>query len=204
MTLFILVRHGQTEWNRVDRFRGRADISLDATGLSQAAAAGRRIATQWHPQAIYASPLRRAMQTGQIIGEHTGLPVRPHLGLLDIDFGLWQGLTPDEARISWPDLLDKWQTVPGTVQLPEGERLSEVRARGMAAVAELAAAHPDDTVALVGHTVINRAILLGVLGLDDNAFWRLGQSTCAINVFVAGAQGFTLLSLNDTCHLIPD
>jgi broad specificity phosphatase PhoE len=202
MTLFILVRHGQTEWNRVDRFRGRADIDLDATGLSQAVAAGRRIAAQWHPQAIYASPLRRAMQTGQVIGEHTGLPVRPHPGLLDIDFGLWQGLTPDEARASWPDLLDKWETVPGTVQVPEGERLSEVRARGMATLAELAAAHQDDTVVMVGHTVINRAILLGVLGLDDNAFWRLGQNTCAINVFMTGAQGFTLLSMNDTCHLI--
>ena len=64
MTLFILVRHGQTDWNKADRFRGRADLALNEEGLHQAAAAGRRIAGQWQPAAVYSSPLRRAIETG--------------------------------------------------------------------------------------------------------------------------------------------
>jgi broad specificity phosphatase PhoE len=201
MTLFVLLRHGQTEWNRQERFRGRADLALDETGTEQAKAAGRRIAAQYHPDAIYVSPLKRAMQTAAIVGEFAGLPVRPHQGLLDIDFGLWQGMSIAEAHDRWPDLVDAWQSRPGGVQIPGGERLADVRQRGLAAVSELAQSYPDQTVVIVGHLVINRAILLGVLGLDDDAFWRLGQDTCAISAFKPITVGYALLSLNDTCHL---
>jgi probable phosphoglycerate mutase len=201
MTRFILVRHGQTEWNRVERFRGRADVPLNVVGLEQAAATGRRIAAEWRPTAVYCSPLGRARQTAEAIAVHFGLPVQPHLGLYDIHFGQWQGLTPDEARARWPGLVDAWYTAPQTVQIPGGESLAELRTRAMAAVNELAGRHTGQTVVLVGHTVINRVILLGVLGLGNDRFWRLAQDTCAINVFEATDGDFTMLSLNDTCHL---
>jgi probable phosphoglycerate mutase len=73
----------------------------------------------------------------------------------------------------------------------------------MAAVHEIAAWHPNETVVLVGHQVMNRVILLGVLGLGLDRLWRIGQDTAAINVFDLDAERgeFTLLSLNDTCHL---
>ena len=73
--------------------------------------------------------------------------------------------------------------------------------RAMAAVAELAARHVVQTIVLVSHTVVNRVILLGVMGLGNERFWRLRQDTCAINVFEAEAGDYTLVSLNDTCHL---
>ena len=66
---------------------------------------------------------------------------------------------------------------------------------------ELAARHAGETIVLVGHTVINRLILLGVLGLGNERFWRLKQDTCAINVFETDKDDFILVSLNDTCHL---
>jgi broad specificity phosphatase PhoE len=68
-------------------------------------------------------------------------------------------------------------------------------------VTELTARHPGETIVLVGHLVLNRVILLGVTGLGLDRFWRLGQDTCAINVFDAEGGDFTLLTLNDTCHL---
>ena len=74
-TLLILVRHGRTAWNREERFRGRADVPLDAVGLAQAEATGKRVATQWQPQALYASPLSRAIQTAEAIGRASGVPV---------------------------------------------------------------------------------------------------------------------------------
>lgn len=202
MTRFLLVRHGQTEWNRHEHFRGRMDIPLNETGRAQAAATARRIAETWQPVAVYTSPLNRAYETGAFIGRALGLVPVVHPGLNDIDYGRWHGLTPAEARRQWPEAMTAWLQAPHQAQPPEGETLAAVQARAMAAVHEVAARHPHDTVVLVGHTVVNRVILLGVLGLGLERFWRLGQDTCALNVFTLEDGEFTLLTLNDTCHLV--
>ena len=207
MAHIILVRHGETEWNRVERFRGRADVPLNATGLAQAEATGRRIAADaslpggWQPAAVYSSPLARAAKTAEAIAGHVGAPVQIHPGLADIDYGQWQGLTPGEAKERWPEMVDAWYNAPHTARIPGGETLDDLRARAMAAVNELAARHAGQSIVLVGHTVVNRVILLGVLGLRNNRFWRLRQDTCAVNVFEAEGGDFTLVVLNDTCHL---
>jgi probable phosphoglycerate mutase len=197
----ILVRHGQTEWNRVERFRGRAEVPLNETGLVQAQVTGRRVALEWHPVAVYSSPLSRAVKTAEAIAQHLGLPVYNHPGLIDIDYGQWQGLTPDEAKEQWPGIYHAWYHAPHTALIPGGETLDEVQRRALAAVKEVEARHGDQTVALVGHTVINRLILLGVLGLGNDRFWRLRQDTCALNLFEAESGDYTLVSFNDTCHL---
>ncbi len=201
MTRFILVRHGQTEWNRVERFRGRADVPLNDVGLAQAAAAGRRVAAEWQPRAVYTSPLSRAVATAEAIAAHFDLPVIPLDGLADIDYGDWQGLTPEEARVRWPDLVHAWYAAPATVQIPGGESLADLRERAMVALRALASAHADETIVLVSHTVVNRVILLAILGLSNDRFWRLRQDNCAINVFEAEGGDFTLAAMNDTCHL---
>jgi len=207
MTRIILVRHGQTEWNRVERFRGRADVPLNETGLAQAKATGQRVASdaslseEWQLVAIYSSPLSRAVKTAEAIAQHFNLPVQVHPGIADIDYGQWQGLTPDEVKARWPEIHHAWYNAPHTARIPGGETLQDLRARGMAAVNELAARHAGQTFVMVGHTVINRIILLGVLGLGNDHFWRLKQDTCAINVFEVDGGEFTLASLNDTCHL---
>ena len=200
-TRILLVRHGQTEWNREERFRGRADVPLDATGLAQASATGRRIAAEWQPRAVYASPLSRAMQTAEAIAQPFGLAVQPWPDLIDIDYGEWQGLSPDQVKARWPEVLDDWYHALPRSHIPGGETLADLNARGMAAIRQLAAQHANQTIVLVGHTVINRVILLGVLGLGLERFWHLCQDTGAINVFETDGDDFTVVSLNDTCHL---
>jgi broad specificity phosphatase PhoE len=201
MARIILVRHGETEWNRVERFRGRADVPLNATGLAQAEATGRRVAAEWQPVAIYSSPLSRAVKTAEAIARHFDLAVQVHPGLIDIDYGQWQGLTPDEARQRWPEMLAAWYNAPHTARIPGGETLDDLRTRALATIMELTARHAGESIVVVGHTVVNRIILLGVLGLGNERFWRLRQDTCAVNVFEAEGDDFTLVSLNDTCHL---
>ena len=189
MTRFILVRHGQTEWNRNERFRGRADIPLNETGSAQAEATGKRVAAEWQPTAIYTSPLSRSVKTAEAIARHYGLAVQVHPGLADIDYGEWQGLSPEEVTQRWPDEIDDWYNRPEKAQIPGGETLEALRKRAMQTVTELAKQHGDETVVLVGHTVINRIILLGVLGLGNESFWRIKQDTCAINVFECEGWG---------------
>jgi broad specificity phosphatase PhoE len=201
MTRFILVRHGETEWNRVERFRGRADVLLNETGLAQAEATGLRIHGEWQPNTVYSSPLSRAVRTAEAIAKQFDLPVQIHPGLADIDYGEWQGLTPDEVRDRWPAALHAWYHQPDQAIIPGGETLAQLRSRGMSAVNELSTRHAEQTIVLVGHTVINRIILLGVLGLGNERFWHIKQDICAINVFEAEKGDFVLVSLNDTCHL---
>ena len=201
MTQIVLVRHGQTEWNRVERFRGRFDVPLNETGLAQAAATARRIAAEWRPVAVYSSPLSRAARTAAAVARHFGLPVQAEPGLIDIDYGNWQGLTPDEARTRWPEIVEAWYHAPQRAHIPGGETLEQVRARGVATVRILAARHTDQTIVLVSHTVINRAILLGIMELNSDRFWHIRQDTCAINIFETDGDDFVLVSLNDTHHL---
>jgi broad specificity phosphatase PhoE len=163
--------------------------------------AGYRIAAEWKPVAIYSSPLSRAVKTAEAIAKQFDLPVKVHSGLVDIDYGEWQGLTPEEARQRWPEIIDAWYETPHLARIPDGETLDDLRARAMRTVDEIGASHQGHTVVLVGHTVMNRIILLGVLGLGNERFWRLRQDTGAINVFEAEGSVFTLVSLNDTCHL---
>ena len=202
MTRIVLVRHGQTAWNREVRFRGQADVELDEFGLQQAQATGRYLVTRWPVVAVYASPLRRATQTAEAIARAHGLTAHPLEGLLDINFGEWQGLSPDEVAQRYPALYRAWWEAPHTVHFPGGERLDDVRNRIVAALSDVVARHPEQAVALVSHTVANRVLLCAVLGWGNDRFWRLRQETCAVNVFDAEDDGtFTIVLLNDTCHL---
>ena len=201
MTRIILVRHGETEWNREEHFRGHADVPLNEAGLNQAKRTGERVAAQWRPVAIYSSPLSRAVKTAEAVAWHFSLMVQVHPGLIDIDYGQWQGLTPGEAKERWPEAINAWYNAPHKALIPGGETLDELRRRAEETVKDLATRHEGDTIALVGHTVINRVIMLSVLGLRNDHFWRLRQDTCAINVFEVDEGVFTIVSLNDTCHL---
>ena len=204
MTRIILVRHGQTAWNRQELIRGQVDVPLDDTGLAQAAATAARIAAEWKPVALYSSPLPRAVQTAQTIADRLGLEVRTVAGFNDMNFGQWQGLSYTEVQQRWPEMSQAWLTTPHTVIFPNGESLSRVRQRGMSALCQVIKQHPDQDAVIVGHTVLNRVLLCAVLGLDDSHHWRIGQDTCAVNMIEWREGVFFVGSLNDTCHLRPN
>ena len=98
-------------------------------------------------------------------------------------------------------MVEAWYNTPHLAHIPGGETLGDLRVRAMRAVGDLASCHARETIVLVGHTVVNRTILLGVLGLGNDRFWHIRQEPCAINVFEVDAGDYTLVSLNDTCHL---
>jgi len=200
LTRIILVRHGQTAWNKGDMIRGQVEVPLDETGLAQAEATAARVAAQWKPVSVYCSPLQRARQTAQSIADKLGLEAQPVAGLNDMNFGQWQGLTVDEVRRGWPEMAQTWLRAPHKVIFPQGESLDALRDRGMAAVHQLIQRHPDDDIVIVGHMVVNRVLLCAMLGLDNSNHWRIGQDTCALNVIDWRDGIFYIQSLNDRCH----
>ncbi|OGO09160.1 MAG: hypothetical protein A2Y61_07770 [Chloroflexi bacterium RBG_13_60_13] len=202
MTRLIIVRHGRTDWNEGEgeRLRGRADLDLDEAGLRQAAATATRL-TRWGATAIYSSPLKRAMRTAEILAKPRGLPVQPLDGLVDIDYGRWQGLSLREAEADDPELYRLWLASPHTVTFPGGEGLEQVKDRVTAAVEAVLSNHPEQTVVLVSHKVVCKVLLCDLLGLDNSHFWQIHQGLCAINVVEMEKGSPLIVALNDTCHL---
>jgi len=184
----------------VERFRGRADIDLDEAGMKQAEAAGARIA-EWQVSAIYSSPLRRALTTAEILARPFGLDVKLLPGIIDIDYGEWQGLSPEEAAAKDNGLYATWMQSPHKVRFPGGESLLEVRERAASAVEGLITQHPKETIALVSHKVVCKALILSLLGVDNSHFWQITQDVCAVNLFEVRGGVPSALLLNDTCHL---
>jgi len=202
MTTVILVRHGQTEWNRSERFRGHADVPLDQTGLAQAEATAKRIAAQWKPSAIYTGPLSRTVQTAEAIARAAGMSPQIEPGLIDVDCGQWQGLTPEEVDQRWPAGFQSYLLSPFDFAFPGGESLEKARLRAMKHVEDLISRHADQSLVLISHTALNRLILLSVLGLDSHGFWKIRQDTCAVNIFESDTNHSTLFTLNETGHLL--
>jgi broad specificity phosphatase PhoE len=201
MTKIILVRHGHVEGISPERFRGRADLALTPEGGRQAEATARRIRASWTPAAVYASPLSRCLATAEAIGKPFGLTPTPVASLMDVDYGEWQGLTPEEVGRKWPEPLATWYRAPHWAAIPAGESLQEVLARAVAALQTVIGRHPEDTVVLVGHDSVNRVLLLHALDLPLSRYWRICQDPCAINEIDVWAGEFTVRSMNETNHL---
>jgi phosphoserine phosphatase len=201
MTKIILVRHGHVEGISPERFRGRADLPLTAEGRRQAEATARRIQASWTPAAVYTSPLSRCRATGEAIGRPFGLSPISLDGLFDIDYGEWQGLTPEEARARCPEAVETWYRAPHWAAIPGGETLQSLLSRTVSGLREVIGRHPGGTIVLVGHDSVNRVILLHVLDLPLSRYWRLRQDPCPINELGFSEDGFTVQSINETEHL---
>jgi probable phosphoglycerate mutase len=200
----ILVRHGQTDWNdggsSGEHFRGRIDIGLNATGIAQAKAVGDCLALV-DVDAIYASPLERAMDTARPIAARHGLKVAPLQGLLDINYGQWGGRSHREVADQWPELYSQWRTAPHLVQIPGGESLNDIRQRIDQGLKTLSERHDRGIIVLVGHQAVNKVMVCRFLGLDNAAFWHIRQDTGCINRFDLDGERARALTINEVCHL---
>lgn len=200
MTAVILIRHGETDWNREQVFRGSIDVALNEAGLTQARALQESL-KDTEIDEIYSSPLSRAFSTASIVGENRSVEVRVEEGFTDIDFGAWQGLSHRQVKEEYKDLYETWRTSPEVVKFPGGESLEDVRRRSMEALAGIIKNNPGKTITLVSHRVVLKVLLCTMLGLELSHFWYLRQDTCAINRVEHKDGNFFLTLLNDTCHL---
>ncbi len=208
----LLVRHGETEWNRVSRFQGARDIPLNEVGREQARKAANYL-REVPLNFAASSPLLRPKETAEII-------IKPHAAarelrlderFCEISHGLWEGKLEREIAAEYPELLQRWKDAPETVQMPEGENLRQVWERAIAAWQDLvraafAASQPEQpTVGLVvAHDAINKVVLCNLLGLAPKDFWAMKQGNGAVSVidYPQGPDGRPVLqAINLTTHL---
>ena len=200
MTQVYLVRHGQTAWYAELIFRGRRDIELNERGHREASAIAGALRDK-NLHAIYASPLTRALETARPLAALLHHGITPVQGLTDISYGAWEGVAYQEIKTRYPALLATWEQEPELVRFPHGETLDEVRERSYGVLRELAEKHPNESILIVSHRVVNKVLLCAVLGLSTAHFWNIKQDTGCINALEYSNQRFVLCQLNDTCHL---
>jgi len=200
MTRVYLVRHGTTDWNKEEIFRGRLDCKLNETGQAEAHALAEYF-RDIRLQAITSSPLSRAMETAQAVAEAKALQVVPHPEFIDIDFGEWQGLPLKEVREKYAELYRLWRERPEAIHFPGGENLARVRARAWEGLQKVIRENPDKTALILSHRVVTKVLICAVLGLDDSHFWHIQQDTTAVNCIEYNRGFFVTSLINDTCHL---
>lgn len=203
MTEIVLVRHGETEWNVSQVFRGRLDVELNETGMKQAELLAEYL-RELDIEAIYSSPLKRALKTAETIARYHQLEVKITPVINDLNFGRWQGLSRQEVAEKFRESYNDWLNHPERLKMPEGESLDDVKQRAMSLVNEVIAEH-EGTAILVSHRVVNKVLTCALLGLDNSHFWNISLDTCGLTTFTwePENQRFVLNEHNNTSFLKP-
>ncbi|WP_431963150.1 bifunctional RNase H/acid phosphatase [Nocardia sp. bgisy134] len=200
-TRLLLLRHGQTELSVQRRYSGRGNPPLTRLGREQAAHAAKMLAAKGDIAAILSSPLGRARETAEAAGAALNLPVRTHDGLIETDFGAWEGLTFLEAAQRDSELHARWLGDP-SVAAPGGESFDEVRERVEAVRRDLVALYPGQNVLVVSHVTPIKTLLQLALGVGPSLLYRLHldlASLCVAEFYPDGGSSVRLV--NDTSYL---
>ena len=200
MTLWMLVRHGETEWNREHRIQGHADAPLNATGIEQARCLASRLAGT-RIDAIYTSDVSRTRKTAEIVVEGRGIEVLELSDLRERNYGRWEGVTQEEWQAADPEGFAHWKRSPDTYTPPGGESLEDVLGRASRAAENIKECHPnDDSIVVVGHGA--SLLVLAVHLLDLPLYYRnnftLGNTS--LSVLDVGTEHTVIQLWNDTSH----
>ncbi len=194
----ILIRHGETLWNKEGRIQGTSDIELSAVGIEQA----RLLALSLKDQpisAIHASPLKRALKTAEIINEHHHKEIQTHRDLMEMDQGDFEGFSFKELMACEKDFLNKWIADPASVRMPNGESLAELQARAWRALETIIS--KEETALVVAHNFTIAAILCRIKNISLSEFRgnSVGTASKTIIRFQNGEP--YIETLNDRSHL---
>ncbi len=199
MVKVILVRHGETDWNRLRHIQGgSSDTRLNENGKRQAESVALRLETE-RIDAIYSSPLQRALNTAQAIARHHNVEVKTEPALREIDAGELEGVPIDEIGIR----LDRLLTGAGDsiFKMPGGESLADVQQRAWGTTQRLVSQHPDGVVVVVSHYFAILTIICSVLNLPLSQIGRLRFNPGSISTITFDEPNPRLILFNDNCHL---
>jgi len=202
----LLVRHGETTWNREGRYQGRTDVPLSDVGRTQVAALALRLAGVPIALAV-TSPLARARSTAEAVLAGRPLPLELDGGLVEISHGGWEGQLASEVERTHGEMFGIWRTAPSrnAPAGPGAETLGDVEDRAWPVLERvLARLGTDDTALIAAHDAVNRVLLCRVMGLPVERLWTFRQAPATLNVISgASADRLQIVRLNDAEHVAP-
>jgi alpha-ribazole phosphatase len=201
MTRLLLVRHGETEWNRQKRFQGQRDIPLNEFGRQQVSVLSRRLKNE-AINALYTSDLSRAWETAKSISTINGeLVMIKDSRLREMNFGEWEGLTWAEIREKDPSVMENWSKYLAEKGPPGGETLFRFSERILKFSEEINKTHLDETVLLVAHGGTIMVLICLLLGHPLEKYWQFRIEKASISDISVYPEGVIINQLNDTSHL---
>ena len=207
MTRLILVRHGQTEWNRLRRYQGQSDIELNQTGMIQAQRAAERLAEE-RIRAIYCSDLKRARQTAEIIAaKHRNIDtVLQSPELREMNFGDYEGLTFAEMAPEFQLIFNadpSWRSKGPYVRAPNGESIAELSTRVHQYILHITANYDNnDAILIVAHGGPLQTLICQLTEIGLEHWWQIRISGASVSIVETYPQGTSIVLLNDTSHLV--
>ncbi|PRX29865.1 alpha-ribazole phosphatase/probable phosphoglycerate mutase [Orenia metallireducens] len=200
-TKIILVRHGETDWNRELRFQGSKDIQLNDNGIEQAEKLAQRLAAE-EIDVIYASDLERAYKTAKTVAKEHDLEVDKFKELQEISFGQWEGLTYNQIQEKYQAEWAMWEEDPALNGAPEGESLKDVQERSIKKLEEIISRHLGNTILIVSHGGVIKVLISTLFGIPLAKAWQLMQSNTSVNIINYYEEDKVALELfNCTKHL---
>ncbi len=199
-THLIVIRHGETAWNRERRLQGQPDVPLNETGRAQARALAAALADE-PIDALYVSDLTRTMQTAEPLADALGLDIRPEPRLRERCYGKLQGMTYAEVAETMPEEFAQWQARVPDYAPAEGESLAEFHDRAAEVALALARRHPGERIALVTHGGVMDALYREATGMTLEAPRQHELLNCSVNRLRSDSRGLTLLQWGDVSHL---
>jgi broad specificity phosphatase PhoE len=196
----ILIRHGETSWNRVKVFRGRRDVKLNAEGIAQADATAEALKDKVF-EAIYTSPLKRSLVTARRIAAPHAIQVREEFGFSDISYGQWEGMAEEKVANFYPKIYKRWLVTPSKVRPPNGETMKKAWKRVNSALREILWTHGTGTVVIVSHRVPIKLMTAYLMHEKRHAIGKYRHDPCAMSVFDVRYRDYRPVVLNDTSHL---
>lgn len=195
----LLVRHGITDLHTGDRFWGRTDMPLSRAGIRQAEQLHDRLAAE-KLDAVYASPLRRASRTAEIIAAGHNITVTSRDDLSECDFGEVEGLTFDEIQVRYPALAEELR-LRKTGAFPGGETIEQLNDRVLSFLKTLEIHRPEQTLLVVAHGGPVRLLICNLLGLGPEHWVQFRVDYASLSI-VETYPGMNILDLfNDVSHL---
>lgn len=203
-TRILLIRHGETDWNKLGKFQGCKDIDLSEEGIIQAKYIAKRINDSF--DYLYSSPLKRAVQTAKIIGSNKNVNPTIISEIAEINFGEWEGLTVKEISNNFPQEFKIWRCDKLEGPLCGGDlSIKNASIRAKNAILNVAVKHKDKTILIVAHGGIIKAGLIGIFNWDMTMYHKISLGNTAISEIAFDANLNPLLTkLNDTSHLPVD
>ncbi|MFK7805102.1 MAG: histidine phosphatase family protein [Anaerolineae bacterium] len=202
MTHFILVRHGQTEWNRIRRIQGQLDSKLDKTGQEQARLVAKRLENEDEIAAIYASDLSRAFDTAEAIAvHHPHLNVQADPRMREIGFGPWEGKQWDEFEKEESEKLKQWRADVTSIIVPGIEPIDDFAGRVRSFIDEMVEKHPNEKILVTAHGGSINMFLTVAMEFPLKNCWRMKVGNTAIAEIYIFPEGPFLQKTNDTHHL---
>lgn len=187
----ILVRHGETEWNRLGIFQGRSDVPLNANGIKEAHVLAGALKKE-SLSTIYCSPLVRAKETAQIIQQfHPSVSFVEEPGLMEMDLGDFDGMKASDWAQQFPEFREVWQKKPSSLKMPGGECLQDVQKRALGTLSRITTQHlPGETLLVCSHNFVIISIRCLALGIPLDDFRKVKQKTGSFHTLFWNKEKF--------------